>query len=113
MLGLCPQIERGRPRSLPAVTKNQKSASGTLSWSRTVGRNSEAYCAMDVRATGVTADYATLIRPAGCGPLRLKRSYLNSACRESGGGGFAADCTADRRLDGGLHASPRYISPSR
>jgi hypothetical protein len=48
MLGLCPQIERGQPRLLPAVTKNQKSASGTLSWSRTVGRNSEAYCATRV-----------------------------------------------------------------
>ena len=48
MLGLCPQIECGRPRSLPAVTKNQKSASGTLSWSRTVGRNSETYCATRV-----------------------------------------------------------------
>jgi hypothetical protein len=43
-----------------------------------------------------------------------RRHYDRPATRaQSGGGGFAADCTVDRRLDEGLHARPRYISPSR
>ena len=71
MLGLCPQIECGRPRSLPAATKNQKSA-GTLSWSRTVGRNSETYCATRV------GDGEGGIRFA-IPPYELKLSFANGS----------------------------------